>query len=306
MKRFLKRWRVMTVTLILLSWACLLEALLLKNQYNWRLDMNKQMVYSPQDFLERLINDDFRRPLIITGMIKKAENSDQFLFTIGTSCANWRKVPLNIIDNIEVLNFVPCNDHAHPMVKMTFKEPESEESLLFASLATDIMDETKNVVNKLKERPSVFDDDPVNPNQPCIDCFNNCLSQGINYFDCVQNCAPLCPGVTDIMDKDKSPIIAHPAPRKPQISASIKSVNGNNILSIAGGGFKPGDIVKVQIDTIVDSQKQSGYQVPVQADNFGSITVPDQGVNCTSDHLTIYQATATGTTGSSNTAGVSC
>lgn len=230
----------MTVTLILL------EAVLLKNQLNRRLEMNKQMVYSPQDFLERLVNNDFRRPLIITGMIKKAENSDQFLFTFGTSCANWRKVPLNIIDNIEVLNFVHCNDHAHPLVKMTFKEPESEESLLFASLATDIMDEAK------------------------------------------------------------SPIIAHPAPRRPQISASMKSVSGNNILSITGRGFNPGERVIVQIDTVVNSQIQSSYQVPVQADNFGGITVPDQGLNCTSDHLTIYQVTATGATGSSTAAGVSC
>lgn len=158
--------------------------------------MSKQTrVYSPLEFLDRLVHDDLRRPLKLTGMIQKAENNDnQVLFAVGTQCANWRKVPLGIIENIEELDVVSCEDHVHPLVKISFKEPESEEALLFASFVTDVVNDAKHVVVEFLEQleaSGAISRDQIG----CAECWRSChIEGGEDFFRCFQQCAPVCPG----------------------------------------------------------------------------------------------------------------
>ena len=152
-------------------------------------------VYSPLEFLDRLVHDDLSQPLKLTGMIKKAENNDnQVLFAVGTKCANWKKVPLDIIDNIEELDVVSCEDHVHPLVKMSFKVPESEEALLFASFVNDVLNDSKQVVVKFLKQLEDSGDSGAR-RDPCSHCIGDCvILSPEDFFRCLERCAPLCPG----------------------------------------------------------------------------------------------------------------
>lgn len=65
---------------------------------------------------------------------------------IGTECVNWREFLLNLIENIEDLDIISYDDHIHPLVKMTFEESKSDESLLFSSFVTDTTKDTRQII----------------------------------------------------------------------------------------------------------------------------------------------------------------
>jgi hypothetical protein len=60
-------------------------------------------------------------------MVKMSEDQDypQLLFALGTRCADWTSVPLDSVESVEVKDSVPCDDHTHPLVTLTLKEPDS-------------------------------------------------------------------------------------------------------------------------------------------------------------------------------------
>lgn len=90
---------------------------------------------SPKDFLSRLGTDDFDTPLTLTGMAKSSETSSaEFLFVLGTRCADWISVPIDLVEHVEVLGSAPCADHQHHRVAVTFKPPKSPEAAAFAAL----------------------------------------------------------------------------------------------------------------------------------------------------------------------------
>ncbi|WP_062991177.1 hypothetical protein [Nocardia anaemiae] len=87
------------------------------------------------EFVDKLRRDDLKAPLTLTGMVKLAEDSStQLMFAAGTRCDNWISVELNAIENVEILDVVPCDDHTHPLVTLTFKAPESPEGAMYAAL----------------------------------------------------------------------------------------------------------------------------------------------------------------------------
>jgi hypothetical protein len=91
--------------------------------------------FTPQEFIEKLTRDELTAPLALTGMVKTAEESStEVMFAIGSDCAGWTSVPLNMIDNVEVLGVVPCKDHTHHRVRLTFNPPTSPEGTVFAAL----------------------------------------------------------------------------------------------------------------------------------------------------------------------------
>jgi hypothetical protein len=42
----------------------------------------------------------------------------------GKVCENWIRIRLTSIETIELVNFVPCDDHNHPLVLLVLKQPE--------------------------------------------------------------------------------------------------------------------------------------------------------------------------------------
>ena len=69
-------------------------------------------------------------------MVRPAEDDAHLLFASRGDCDNWTPIPVEGIEEVEVLDSVPCRDHTHPLVSIRLKEPKSEESKLFASLAS--------------------------------------------------------------------------------------------------------------------------------------------------------------------------
>ncbi len=94
--------------------------------------------YDAQEFLGRLVRNEITSPLIFTGMVKQAGDDKHLLFAFGTHCEHWSKVPLEIIEKVEVLQILPCKDHTHPFVKLHFKHPASGEGQFFAALAAQL------------------------------------------------------------------------------------------------------------------------------------------------------------------------
>jgi len=87
------------------------------------------------EFVDQLRHDEIRPQLTLTGMVKTPDDDDtQLLFAFGTSCADWTSVPLDSIETVEVLDSVPCKDHAHPLVNLTLRKPESSEGDMFTAL----------------------------------------------------------------------------------------------------------------------------------------------------------------------------
>lgn len=97
---------------------------------------NQTRKYSPAEFIERLKNEEFNsKPLIFVGVLKAAEDEQHLMFANGAYCNNWTSIPVDAIESIELISVIPCKDHSHPLVRLTMKEPASEEAKMFASMA---------------------------------------------------------------------------------------------------------------------------------------------------------------------------
>jgi hypothetical protein len=115
--------------------------------------MNGRQSFTPDEFLERLRRDDISPPVVLYGMVKPVEDSDDYLlFAHGYICKNWFKIPLSSIENISVLSLVPCDDHEHPFVILLLKQPETEEGRLFASLVQRTSNQARHRFSIPRER----------------------------------------------------------------------------------------------------------------------------------------------------------
>ena len=111
--------------------------------------MNGRPSFEPYDFLGRLKRDEIFVPIVVYGMVKPAEDDDDYLlFAHGNACKNWFRIPLSSIENVSVLRFVPCDDHKHPLVSLVLKQPETEEGQLFClALSGDFCPGSEPVVH---------------------------------------------------------------------------------------------------------------------------------------------------------------
>ena len=106
--------------------------------------------FTADEFLKRLTEGALRTPLICEGFAKPVEDSHKaFLFSVGTSCEDWTKIPGEVIEKVEFLGERPCRDHSHPLIRIHFKEPPANEpfAVVFSSLL----------------RASNPDPEPINP-----------------------------------------------------------------------------------------------------------------------------------------------
>src|SRR4249919_1517869 len=86
-------------------------------------------------------------------MVKPADDSDDYLFFAhGSVCQNWIRIPMTSIEAIDLLNFVPCDDHNHPLVLLRLRQPETDEGRLFASLVQATSGQTRNLLSIPRER----------------------------------------------------------------------------------------------------------------------------------------------------------
>jgi hypothetical protein len=115
--------------------------------------MNGRHSFEPDEFLDRLKRDEIYPPILLYGMVKPAEDDDDYLlFAHGSVCENWFRIPLSSIENISVLFVVPCDDHKHPLVSLVLKQPETDEGRLFASLVQATSGQARNLLSMPRVR----------------------------------------------------------------------------------------------------------------------------------------------------------
>jgi hypothetical protein len=138
--------------------------------------MNGRQSFTPDEFVGRLKRDEIRVPIILYGMVKPAEDSDEYLmFAHGSVCENWIRIRLNSIETIELQDFISCDGHAHPLVLLVLRQPETDEGQLFASLVFRDQE-----TMKAKGTPN-----------PCRECIRMCykyIDDAETFRDCARNC----------------------------------------------------------------------------------------------------------------------
>jgi hypothetical protein len=90
--------------------------------------------------------------------VKLDEDSGGLLFAHGSDCTDWIPIPLDAIETVELLDVVPCRDHAHPLVTLSIKAPESPEGALYASM---LKGSRHGIVSRVVRRPQSFGGIPI-------------------------------------------------------------------------------------------------------------------------------------------------
>ena len=94
------------------------------------------------DFFVKLQHDQFDTtvPFFIIGMVKKSDGKEKTIeFAPGGNCSNWVTIPLEFIEDVEMLKTIPCKDHSHPLVKLNLKTPKTTEGGIFYALIKGMM-----------------------------------------------------------------------------------------------------------------------------------------------------------------------
>ncbi|MFF2196948.1 hypothetical protein [Streptomyces sp. NPDC058157] len=156
---------------------------------------------SPQEFFARLADDKLGLPLFLTGMIKLVDDASggHALFSLGTDCAHWRRIPLDIIDSIEFLRFLPCagrtqpDEPSLPLVRLMLKAPVTEEAATYASLTADVQREAQRVISaaqRTAQAPGAsLDKGGGGGGDGCGACIRFCETQDPDYFwECIKYC----------------------------------------------------------------------------------------------------------------------
>jgi hypothetical protein len=92
----------------------------------------------PGDFLKAMAEGALVEPIIRVGMVKPEPNDQNALvFSDGTSCGPWLKVPIDLVESVELLGTSRCQDHEHPLVRLHIKEPPTDniQASFFAAFA---------------------------------------------------------------------------------------------------------------------------------------------------------------------------
>ncbi|MEU8546207.1 hypothetical protein AB0C81_04205 [Streptomyces roseoverticillatus] len=90
--------------------------------------------FTGEEFLQALSTDSVTVPLTLTGMAKTADAAGAIRFALGTACKDWVTIPVSLIDHVEPLQHVPCDDHAHPLVRLVLKDTGTPEFTVLTSL----------------------------------------------------------------------------------------------------------------------------------------------------------------------------
>jgi hypothetical protein len=71
--------------------------------------------------------------VVVVCMVKTAEQEGQISIT-AAGCERWLDVPTDMIETAELIGHRPCREHQHPLVRLTFKNPQSNDAQIFAAL----------------------------------------------------------------------------------------------------------------------------------------------------------------------------
>lgn len=165
---------------------------------------DEKRIYNPEDFLKKLTQGDISIPVAFSGMVKTSKTAKDAILFSSEQCSNWVEIPTTLIENVELVDVVPCKDHTHPYVNISFKKPKSAEAEVFLKLAAAYAasaasrnsdDDIANLIpisrylyaNRQTKEPF-----PTNLS-PCVACLRAC--KGVpapQVFDCLAACGSSC------------------------------------------------------------------------------------------------------------------
>jgi hypothetical protein len=103
--------------------------------------MAEQKTFTGAEFVTALAEKKIAEPMVLEGMAK-LEDGDKtsFMFSPGTSCAMWVRIPIDIVEQVGLIRVIACNDHSHPLVRLHLKEPPTDNPIaaLFASFVKQV------------------------------------------------------------------------------------------------------------------------------------------------------------------------
>ena len=93
--------------------------------------------FAPEDFVRALSEGNLANWIEKIGMVKAVEGEQTaIMFSEGTTCESWTKIPIAMIHSIEYETMIECRDHQHPLVRLKLNAPEDSNvtASVFASL----------------------------------------------------------------------------------------------------------------------------------------------------------------------------
>src|SRR5438874_2049401 len=93
-------------------------------------------LFTATDFVKALSEGGLHRSIVREGMVKLIDGDQgAILFSEGTTCQTWVRVPLSLIERVEYRSNVRCQEHEHPFVRLHLKAPaDNPAAELFANL----------------------------------------------------------------------------------------------------------------------------------------------------------------------------
>lgn len=137
----------------------------------------------PSQFIERLRLGTLAAPVQVVGMVRAAdEDSDSIQLT--RDCSMWVSIPASMIEEISLLGTRKCKDHMHHVAGIQFKEPQTEEGVVFARLITE------QLANPPIARGIGGGPDETPPGVgSCYGCVHGCYVACGGYdYSCYSNC----------------------------------------------------------------------------------------------------------------------
>ena len=96
-------------------------------------------------------------------MVKKSEGKEKTIqFAPGGNCSNWLTIPLEFIEDVEIIKTVPCKDHTHPLVRLNLKTPKTPEAKVFSSILQGMQSSLEGMQSMFARRQATDEwGDPV-------------------------------------------------------------------------------------------------------------------------------------------------
>jgi hypothetical protein len=76
---------------------------------------------------------DHQPGIVLSGMVKPSEQPDHVSFARG-GCDTWVDLPTSMIEQAEHVGSRPCEDHSHPVFRITLSESDDPQAKLLGQL----------------------------------------------------------------------------------------------------------------------------------------------------------------------------
>ncbi|HWK46571.1 MAG TPA: hypothetical protein VNT30_17755 [Stellaceae bacterium] len=124
-------------------------------------------------------------PYSLDGLIKPGPGGEIIGFSFA-SCQEWIDLPTSLIETIEPITTVTCDDHEHPFVMLTFAQAKTPEIAALLALIEGREKSMRKSIKNQRALQTVTAD--VNE---CLACLNNCSDTrgpGQPRLNCYKTC----------------------------------------------------------------------------------------------------------------------